>query len=160
MTGKCPHGHFCSTFQQIQWLSSASSKQTGVITQFWWSRCEVFVSYTLLKVYFEGRGPVAVAQVAQSFLSGQDVPQDFLRCTSFTEQTCSLVPDQRAADHHIPASLLKACLCLQTDTKVKVEYPANVQDKKINKLHSSSISLCSTGQPFPCDTGQLGGYTF
>lgn len=41
---------------------------------------------------------------------------------------CSRTSEQQIIS--IPASLLKACLCLQNGTKVKVEYPANLQDNK------------------------------
>lgn len=139
MTGKCPHKHFCSTFQQIQWLKFILQRNwSNYITL---SSCEVFAICTLLKVYLEECGPVTVSQVAQSFFSAQDVP---LRTFSCARHSLSRPVHWSRTEQQItsiPASLLTACLCLQTDTKQKVEFTANLQDNR-------SINCIQLYRPF------------
>lgn len=94
------------------------------------SSCEVFAICTLLKVYLEECGPVTVSQVAQSFFSGQDVPLRTFPCArhSLSRPVHWSRTEQQIIS--IPASLLTACLCLQTHTKQKVEFTANLQDTR------------------------------
>lgn len=113
------------------WLSSSSSKQIKRNNCTTLSRCEIFTLCTLLKVYLEECGPVAVTVAAQSFFSGQDVLQDFLLCTSLTEQTCSLVPDRAACYQH--SHLAPYSLSLPAD-RHKTKDSKSMKGKQLNLI--------------------------